>query len=296
MLVKKIEKSPKLSFAVIREEIDRLVEALSNLLDREFPKELNSIPGLQPFLLVSIYTAKNTYQVIRYIGADLPKDPSRKLEFGLTISPLGRMLADILFTIIFMKEDLRSRVDWYHKGGWRELKGYYDRHQSEYGALPEWESWFKQYEELLERQRKTFGISEEEATNPKKLPYWPIPGRILRNKELSDENRKFLQFLNDWIYKELSADAHMSAAGMMRRHGFLLLDKGEEQKKILSKLKSDSFFTAITLLAAICTEVNDICHYGQEEKLSYLWRILVEYWGEAKDLFERRYEAMLLKK
>jgi hypothetical protein len=293
MLESKMTKPPELQFKVIREELDQLIEALSNLLDREFPRDLTSIPGLQPFFLVAVLTSKNIYQGIRYLAADLPKDPTRKLEFGLIISPLGRMLADILFTIVFMREDLRPRVEWYHRGGWRELREYYERNRSEYGSLPEWENWFRQFENLLEQQRVVFGISEEDAANPKNLPYWPIPSRMLRDKGRSERSQRFLQFLNDWLYKELSSDAHMSAAGIMRHHGQLLREKGEEREKILSKLKSDSILTVITLMVAICSEINDICHYGREEKLSYLWRILVEYWGEAKDFFERRYREML---
>lgn len=293
---KNLKKVQELPFPVIRDTLDPLVTALINLLDREFPGHLKSIPGLQAFLLVVMYTAENIYKAMRYLTADLPKDPSRKLEFGLTVSPFGRMLADILFTIIFMREDLGPRVEWYHRGGWRELKEDYERHLSEYGELPEWKSWLKNYKDLLEHQRKTFGISGEEASNPKKLSYWPIPSRMLKEEKLSSQNRKFLQFLNDWLYKELSADAHMSAAGIMRRHGFLLLSKDEGKQKILSKLKSDGILTATTLLVAICTELNNICGYGRDEKLSYLWKILLEYWGGAKDLFERRYREMLATK
>jgi hypothetical protein len=290
------KKAQELPFPVIRDKLDPLVTALINLLDREFPGHLKSIPGLQEFLLVAMLTAENTYKAMRYLTADFPKDPSRKLEFGLTISLFGRMLADILFTIIFMREDLGTRVDWYHRGGWRELKEDYQRHLSEYGGMPEWKSWLISYKDFLEHQRKTFGISEEEASNPKKLVYWPIPSQMLREEKLSSQSRNFLQFLNDWLYKEFSADAHMSAAGVMRRQGFLLLSKDEGSQKILSKLKSDGIFTATTLLIAICTELNNMCGYGRDEKLFYLWRVLLEYWGEAKDFFGRRYSEMLTTK
>jgi len=291
------KKAQELPFPVIRDILDPLVTALINLLDREFPGHLKSTLGLQEFLLVVMHTAENTYKAMRYLTADLPKDPSRKLEFGLTISLFGRMLADILFTIIFMREDLGPRVDWYHRGGWRELKEDYERHLSEYEELTEWKCWLISYKDFLEHQRKTFGISEEEASNPKKkLSYWPIPSQMLKEEKLSSQSRKFLQFLNDWLYKELSADAHMSAAGVMRRQGFLLLSKDERREEILSKLKSDGIFTATTLLVAICTELNNICGYGRDEKLSYLWRVLLEYWSEAKDLFDRRYSEMLTTK
>ena len=292
----KITKRPELPFKVIGGELDQLTKALSNLLKREFPEELTSIPGLQPFLLFAISTSRNIYEGIRYLVADLPKDPTRKLEFGLIISPLARMLADILFSIVFVREDLRSHMAWYYRGGWRELRENYNRNWSEYGGLPEWENWFNQARDILERQRLEFGISEEDAANPKNLRYWPIPSKMLQHKGLSEKSRKFLQFLNDWLYKELSSDAHMSAFGIIRRHAQLLREKGEERKKILSKLKSDSTFTTVTLLVAICSEINDICHFDRGKKLSYLWRILIEYWGEAKELFERRYREMLVKK
>lgn len=282
-----------LRFATIRDALDRLQIALTNLLDREFPKVLSPVPGLQPFLLVAIKAATNTYEAIRYLAADIPEDASRRLEFGLVVSPLARSLADLLFTIVFMREDLPPRCDKFHRGGWRELKEDYDRYCATYGALPEWQNWLGQYKAALEANRQTCGISEAEASNTKLLPYWPTPPQMLKERELSDENRTLLQFLNDWLYRGLSADAHMSSAGIIRRHGFLLLTDAEGRERILAKLKSDGVFTATTLVLAICTEINNLCRYGREEKLSYLWRIITEYWGEAKDLFDRRYRKLL---
>lgn len=287
------EKPQVIPFATIRDALDTLVAALTNLLDREFPKEFMSIPGLQPFLLVAMNAARNTYEAIRYLAADLPKDPSRKVEFGLAIAPLARSLADLLFTLVFMREDLPSHVPRYHRGGWRELKEDFDRHRSEYGSLPEWQSWLKGYETALEQSRLTYGISKAESDNPRVLPYWPTPGQMLKHGELSDESNRFLQYLNDWVYRGLSAATHMSGAGIVRRHGVLLLTKDQGREEIVAKLKSDGVFTTITLMVAICTEMNDMCRYGRDQTLSYLWGILIEYWGEAKDLFERRYNGML---
>jgi len=288
--------SRKVPFAVIRDKLDTLVAALINLLDREFPKGLAAIPGLRPFLLVSMKTTQNTYEAIRYVAADLPKDPARKLAFGLLIDPLARVLADIIFTIVFMQEDLPARVGWYHRGGWRELKEDFDRHRAEYGALVEWQNWLQGYERAIESSRVTYGITEAEAGNLRNLRYWPTPGQILRSEELGEESRQFLTFLNDWIYRGLSSGAHVSGAGIVRRHGFLLLHRDERREEILGKLKSDGVFTATTLTVAISTEVNSICGYGRDSTLSYLWRILVEFWGEAKDLFDRRYSKLVVTK
>ncbi len=288
------EKPGRLPFAVLRDELDTLVAALFNLLDREFPKELGALPGLQPFLLVTIKATQNTYEAIRYLAADIPEDPGRKLEFGLVLDSPARVLADLIFTLVFMREDLTARVEWYHRGGWRELKEDFERHRAEYGALPEWQNWLKQYEHALERSRVTYSITEEEAANPKTLRYWPTPGQMLRGDELREESKRFLTFLNDWVYRGLSAGAHMSGAGIVRRHGFLLLRKEEGREDILGKLKSDGVFTSTTLVVAISTELNSICSFGRDDTLSYLWKILVEHWGEAKDLFERRYRDLLV--
>lgn len=287
------ERPGHLPFPVLRDQLDTLVAALFNLLDREFPKELAAIPGLQPFLLVTIKTTQNTYEAIRYLAADVPQDPARKLEFGLVIDPLARVLADLIFTLVFMREDLASGVDWYHRGGWRELKEDFERHRTEYGSLPGWRKWLGEYERALEVTRTNYGITEAEAADPRTLRYWPTPGQMLRSDELSEESKRFLIFLNDWVYRGLSAGAHVSGAGIVRRHGFLLLRKEEGREEILLKLKSDGVFTSTTLVVAICTEINSICSFGRDNTLSYLWKILLEHWGEAKDLFERRYGGLL---
>jgi hypothetical protein len=287
------ERPQELPFEVIRDQLDRLIEALINLLDRNFPLELTGIRGLQPFLLVAMHAARNNYQAIRYLAADVPKDPSRKPEFAVAIAPLVRSLADLLFTLVFMSEDLPSRLDWYHRGTWRELKEEFERQRSAYGCLAEWQSYLQRYEAALDQQRQVWGISETDADDLKRLPYWPIPGQMLRSGKLSDENQRFLQFLNDWFYRALSAATHMSGAGIARQYVVLLVTKDKGQEEMLAQLKSASVFTALSLLLAICTEVNHLCRFDRETKLSYLWRILVEYCGDAKDLFEWRYNGML---
>jgi hypothetical protein len=293
------EETPKiLPFPIIRDTLDPLAEALTTLLDREFPQTLASIPDIQPLLLITTLAARNTYAAIRFLAADFPKDASRQVGFGLTIEPLARSLADLISTLVFMREDLPSRVRWFHQGGWRELKEEFDRHCTQYGKLPEWQDWLQQYGAALEGVRQLWGISEAEAAAPKKMgvKYWPTPAQMLKEKHKdrsTERNRDFLTFLNDWVYRGLSANAHMSAAGIVRRHAFLLLKDDEGRDEFLTKFKSDGFFTATTLMVAICTEVNSVCKFGRDEKIAYLWRILVEYWPEAKDLFERQYSEML---
>jgi hypothetical protein len=276
-----------LEFRVIRDELDTLAAALTNLLDRQFPSSLGPIQGLQPFLLATLLAARNIYEAIRFLAADIPEDAARKLEFGIAATPLARSLVDLVTTLIYMRDDLVPRVAAYHRGGWRELKEDLNRHEALYGAEPNWRDWLDRFSGFVETLRKTYGISEAEASNLKYIDYWPILGVILRSKLCHQpENQQFLAYLNDWVYKGLSADTHVSAAGIVRLHGTLLLPRREEKREaMLKKFKSDRFFTATTLFVALCTEVNDLCKYGREATLAYLWSVLEDYWGEASDLF-----------
>ena len=61
----------------------------------------------------------------------------------------------------------------------------------------------------------------------------------------------------------------------------------------ITKPKSDSVFTAITLVVAICTEVNALGHFERDEPIEYLWGVLTGYSGEAQALYRRRYAALL---
>ena len=283
-----------LPFSVIQDRLDPLVEALTNLIEREFPPALASIDGLQPFLIVAMEASKNTFEAIRYLAADVPDDPRRKPEFALVVSPLARTLADLIFTLVFMKEDLPNRVIRYHRGGWREAKEDHERHRSEYGGLQEWQASLQQGDSVLDAARERWGVPNDAVNRPTALPYWPIPSQMLGGKDLSDENRQFLTFLNNFVYRGLSSDAHVSAFGIIRQHMFLLETDQEKRRQFLSRAKSAGVFTATTLMVAICTEVNDICRYEKKvEALSYLWGVLVEYWGPAKELFERRYKGLL---
>jgi hypothetical protein len=292
--MKNKQNSNVLPFSVIQDRLDPLVEALTNLIEREFPPALASIDGLQPFLIIATRTSRNTFEAIRYLAADVPDDPRRKLEFALVVSPLARTLADLIFTLVFMKEDLPNRVARYHQGGWREAKEDHERHRSEYGDLQEWQDALQQDDSTLDAAREWWGVPNEAANRPKVLPYWPNPGQMLREKDLSDENKRFLTFLNDFVYRGLSADAHVSAFGIIRQHMFLLETDKEKRQQFLSRAKSAGTFTATTLMVAICTEINDICRYEKkDDPLSYLWGVLVEYWLPAKDLFERRYKGLL---
>ncbi len=195
-----------------------------------------------------------------------------------------------------MREDFANRVPWYHRSGWRELKERLDRYKTEYGDLPEFQAWIGGYEVMLEAARKEYGITEIHAADLRRLNYWPTPYQIIKRHDLSDPNKEFLKYLEDWLYKEPSADSHMTSVSIALRLSILLIKKEDGREEKLEQIKSDTISMALTLILAIATELNNICNFGRDQKLAYFWGILIEYWREAKGLYMRRYQSMLSQK
>ena len=104
------DESKVLPFAVVRDTLDETAITLTNLLDRQFPPALRRYAGLEPYLIASTLTARNIWDAIRFLTADLPANASRKPEFGIAAVPLVRTLLDLLATLVFMREDLDERV------------------------------------------------------------------------------------------------------------------------------------------------------------------------------------------
>lgn len=277
------------------EEVSRVIVAVRNLVDRSSPADLNAILGFTPFLLVLMHAAKTNYEAILFLSADSPSHHDRKLEFGVVTSPLIRFLVDLLFSLIFIRLKPRSRMKRYNRSGWRELQQALDRVESKYGTEAEWANTIGQRKAHLEELRQIYRISKRAAARPDSLPKWPIPSQILKDKKTKFpvRTRKFLEYLQDWFYKELSQDAHMSSAGTVRIYSKLLLEPDEGRELTLKTVKSINAMMAIALILAICSEVNDIGRFDRAERLAYLWGVVTQHRTDALQLFELRYRTML---
>ena len=275
------------------EGVDKLIFALTNLVDRSFPSAKRKIPGWQEFLLVLMHVCKANYGAIKYLAADSPKDVDRKLEYSMSISPLNRLLADLLFTLIFIRDKPRVRCTWYHKAGWRELQEALERIKEIRGGKPEWEAAIKRQELKQEYLTRTFRITSKQRGNPRLIEYWPIPSQILKRNDMAKRTKLFLQYFYNWFYKDLSQDAHGSGGGIIRIYSKLLLERDQGREAVLKKLKYNSFLTATALVLAVSTEINDIGKFNRRERLGYFWQVLSAEFPDGKELFEKRYKNLL---
>lgn len=269
---------------------------MKNLVERSSLEKIRIIPGWHPYLLVATRTTQYIYESIIYLSADSPEDSRRKLEFGICTSPLIRSLFDLLFTLIFIREQPRARIKRYYQAGWRETKEILEIMEKRYESNPNWKEKFTVRNAALEELRITYKIPKKKARKLKELPSWPIPSRMLRNEQLRVRTKRFLDFLILW-YRELSQDHHMSGGGVIRVYSKLLIEVDDmDRERVLKELKTGNVVLAVTLVLAISSEINDIGDFDRKANLAYLWSILSHDRSEAKELYDLRYRTMLNKK
>ncbi len=108
-----------------------------------------------------------------------------------------------------------------------------------------------------------------------------------------------MRFLEKWLYGETSALAHLNAGGLFSIGGMVISDLApEEMTGQFDRRPMDGYIhrhfcrTLITVLA-IATEIDSFCQLNNREQISRIWGLLNGYVPEAKDVFKKRYEAML---
>jgi hypothetical protein len=287
-----------LNYRVIERDLDSLLLATGNKIEREWPRRFASISGARELFLVTLRVADVTFRTIRYICADTPRDPTRQLLYSISVPPLNRTILDGIFNTVFIMEDMPSRCSWYWKASWREHKEEWGRFKSEYGNLPSWSDWLSRVSQYLDWGVRVYGISPEELANPKIILPWPNPGRMpnygLKKGVAVSPSRNFLAYLNDWFYRDLSGQSHLSQLGLVKRAGFLIdgfsLDDFKEES--VTKFKQDQVATAITLVTCFASEIELFFHFGQATKIKYLWTILQEYFPIAKEICDKRYSNL----
>jgi hypothetical protein len=240
--------------------------------------------------------ARNSYDAVRYVAGDTPEDVRRKPNYVLVVPAINRQLLDLLFSLVYMLDDLSTRSFQYQRAGWRELEEEYRMFKTHFAKDPEWKQHFKNVKSELKRMVTNFGISEEERRKPQLIPYWKHAFEL---KDEQTECRPFLRYLERWLYGNTSAQAHLSFGGLMMMSPFLVADilGGQREEWINNRIIRQFHFMHFTRTAmvtlAIATEIDCYCRLGNAERAAYLWNIFAEYTAEAKEMLKQRYEKLL---
>jgi hypothetical protein len=288
-----VSASQDLPFESIRNELETLPLAVANKIEREWPAKWASVTDGWLVLAGHVRVANNTLKSIRYLCADLPPDPARKLQFASSVPPMARTILDSLFTAVFLFENLPAQMELYTKSGWRELYEEHQRYQAAYGNDPDWATWLTEVGRLVTEAETRYGVSAAEVANPSSIKWFPNPGKMAKHKAVSPPSATFLTYMNDWFYKSLSAASHLSLPGLLVRAGRLFeVHLSDDDEEFLKKYKSDCVLTAIIVLVALLSELQIQLSFDLAPRCKYLWGALSDF-GAAKEVYDARYRALL---
>jgi hypothetical protein len=286
---------------VVQKPLQGLLININRQMERQLKQAAQSGDReAERWLSLSLTMARvtfNSYQAICFLVSTTEEHPRRKKEFALVIPPANRQLFDLLFTLVYMMDDFRIRSIDYELSGYRQLRETFNRFHTRFGKNPKWRQWFKEQRETRRLMEKYLAISTRQKRNPQKIPYWQSPFRL---KQKATKSQKFMQFLDEWLYGEISAQAHLNAAGLLEVGQFVLVSFAPEdirhriESRTIHQYTFRQFSRTLITVLAIATEIDTFCSLGYRTALANLWVLLGGWVEEAKDVYDQRYRAMLV--
>lgn len=269
-----------LNFQVVNEPLDKLLKKTIKILERKARENFNEFDFLTEKILSGCF---QTYKAIRKLVAKDPKYPTQA-------HILNRSILDSLFVIESFLEDPAKYPRAYALAGYRMIWEEYTREYEKYGKDAEWNEYLAVKKKLLDYSAQIYGLTEDERKSPKKkIQYWPIPSRMLRNKIFDSQRQNFLKQLYEWHYGWESALSHFQWGGMSAS----VFSSLPEHHWHPGKFESDAVYRAILYLLIIISEIEAFRKLGLSQDLKYIWTIVGSYWGEAKDYYALRFSALL---
>jgi hypothetical protein len=301
------ENQPALDASLVQKRIDDLFTATVNHLGNKWPPQYNHLHGASSFFRISTNMARHTYNSICFTVADTRlKEPEWRWPYVFSMIPLNRTILDSIFNYVFMFEEFEHSWIWYCQAGYREVVAEISRQKSENSALPGYDIWISGREKSLQLLISEFNIPQEVIDNPERIEWWPNPGKMIRYRPKGQDktvplpdSRKFLQYLNDTYYGELSAQNHvsfrgLSTLGQMALHNTLSKEEQTDlEKHDFPTFRAMQASRTLLFSLSLLSELNYFFEFELDIRLLELWGILTGVMPEARSMFEIRYKALL---
>ncbi|HBB94189.1 MAG TPA: hypothetical protein DC054_02250 [Blastocatellia bacterium] len=126
--------------------------------------------------------------------------------------------------------------------------------------------------------------------------------RLKRDKTASQDTLDYIEYVNDWLYRELSGQTHLNVSGITLRgvhfstaEAKLVFGDDWEAKRNekLEEYRQEQVWLSIILMLAIVSEIEGHFNFGRNQKAREVWTILCKYSDYALDLWDARYSTVL---
>jgi hypothetical protein len=290
-----------LDMSLLQKKLDTVALALAHKIEREWPKRLEHLRFAQGFFSLTVRLSRITYRTVCYLCAD-PRlnELEWRWYYTLSVASMNRTILDAIFNVVFMLEDLEKRSDWYHKSGWKETHREYLRYLETYGndPDPQWANWLANFQMFVQEGVKHFHITQDDI---KEKNWWPNPGKMIDygvDRNARPLTRQFLAYLNDWFYRETSAQNHQSSFGFLRIGGLLLADDPSLTDEQRARVESEFYphyravqvSRSVIMLLALVSEIDHYFEFDLAPRVIELWTIVIRV-PEGKEIYDKRYAA-----
>lgn len=273
----------------VSREIERSLKGAIEAQDRVKERHFS-------LLLMMIRLAISSYESVCHLVVSAQDDPKLLMRRATAVVPINRQMMDSLFSLIYMLDDFPARSLEYEISGYRQLRETRDRYIARYSSEARMQEYLANLNNLCDLTERYLPITTGQRADPSKIPRWPPPSRLIKRKTAS---RTFLGFLHAWLYDDTSAQSHVNAAGLAQVGAFMLTGVGPEHMQRLIEQRAIRQYTflhfsrTLIIVLAVATEIDAFQSFENREAIKRLWTLLSGWVEEAKDVYQRRYAAML---
>lgn len=297
-----------LNYKIVEKEFHSILVKVGNKLEREWPNKYMMVDSGQVTMLALYRVAVNFYKTIVHLCSDKLYAETRDSWLWLSVPPLNRTILEILVSSLYILENFPEHTKLFHKVLWFERSQTIEYWTREYGGSKKWDDFIEQWRKTVDRIEKRMCLTTEEKTNPsEKIGYWPKVNKVIKRlKKTNSPIVPFIIYLNDWFYRELSAQSHLEPSGLLEI-GVHFLSKGDikdlfgddAEEKLSDKLKefkTRQVWIAITLMMSLASEIEIHFRFGLEQELAYLWTMFNTHSDYSEEIYSKRYEELLVPK
>lgn len=288
----------ELDFATVSEELDAVLLSISNLLERSWPPRAGG-PDAQAVVLGLYRVAWVSFKTLRYFCAEVPPDTRRWPEFVTSAGPVARSIVDALANIIYLFQDnLDQRAGEFGQRGWVDDHRRVNELVERYRANPAWRPYLDTLQAERARVQGELRIRDADIPNLKRWPRLSdmISQNVNHRDRISDQARRaFLEYIEDFMYREFSQDTHLSGPGLYRRAELLLTESrfwDYRLRELCKRRRTDAVMGTIGLMLAMAAEIEFSLQLQMAPRILALWLKFARVSSFHTELMMRRHFVM----